>query len=293
MASIRKYKRGWRAQVFVNGIRRSRTFDHYSSAKHWAADIEAELRRDRDDARAGVIRFTGLLDQYESRVSRHKKGHGWEVKQFAVLRRTFLADKAAHEITKAHISRWKDERLAEVTGSTVNRQMNLLSHVFTMAIEWGYADTNPVSGVSRPRENEPRARLPTKCELESTRLAAQWDGVSAPVTVKQRVYVAFLFACETAMRQGEIAGITPDDLDGRVVRLPKTKNGSPRNVPLTPRAQELLHLVECDFRLSASQISSNWKIITTKAKVDDLHFHDARHQGTTMLAQTGVRQLIA
>ncbi|MFV1877923.1 tyrosine-type recombinase/integrase [Nioella sp.] len=231
----------------MNGIRRSKTFDHHSSAKNWAAYTEAELRQERDDARTGVIRFTGLLDEYEKRVSRLKKGHGWEVKQFAVLRRTLLADKLAHEITKAHISRWKDDRLSEVTGSTVNRQMNLLSHIFTMAIEWGYADVNPVSKVSRPKENEPRQRLPTVGELDATRLAARWDGVSAPVTVKQRVYVAFLFSCETAMRQGEIAGISPDDLDGRVVRLPKTKNGSARHVPLTPRAQELLGLVESDF----------------------------------------------
>lgn len=285
MASISKHKNGWRSQVYVNGIRRSKLFETKTEAKILATYTEAELRQQRDDARDGVISFSALLDEYGRRVSVHKKGHDWERKQFVVLKRTKLASMMVHEITKSDISRWKDDRLSEVTGSTVNRQMNLLSHLFTKAVEWGYADKNPVKQVSRPKENEARSRLASEDELAAIQKSSGWDGETPPTTVGQRVYVAFLFSCETAMRQGEVASIRPDNVVGRIVHLTDTKNGSERYVPLSPRAQELLKLVENDFGLSASQIESNWRLLTKDAKVHDLHYHDSRHIGTTRLAQ--------
>ncbi len=153
MASYSKHKNGWRAQVYVNGFRRSKLFGTKTEARVWATYTEAELRQQRDHARDGVIRFSALLDEYDRRVSVHKKGHDWELKQFVVLKRTQLADMLVHDVGKADISRWKDDRLSEVSGSTVNRQMNLLSHVFTKAIEWGYADRNPVFVVRSHRCN--------------------------------------------------------------------------------------------------------------------------------------------
>jgi integrase len=57
-----------------------------------------------------------------------------------------------------------------------------------------------------------------------------------------RSFHAFRFAMATAMRAGEICGLEWDcvDLDKRVARLKHTKNGRPRDVPLSSAAIELL-----------------------------------------------------
>lgn len=44
MASITKYKNGWRAQLYVGGVRESACFDEKFEAQSWANKREAELR---------------------------------------------------------------------------------------------------------------------------------------------------------------------------------------------------------------------------------------------------------
>jgi integrase len=219
-------------------------------------------------------------------VSSKKAGYLWECKKFAKLRISSLSKLNTADISTLEISDWKDDRLQSVSGSTVNREMNLLSNIFSNAIIWKYIKENPCKGVERPKDNPPRDRLPTEDEHEALMISSGWDGESAPQSVQERVYVAWLFACESAMRQGEIATqVKPSQIDGNVVHILKSKNGTTRDVPLTPRAKELLNLVEDDFNLSASQIERNFRIISDRAGIVNLHYHDSRHAAITMLAQ--------
>jgi integrase len=73
--------------------------------------------------------------------------------------------------------------------------------------------------------------------------ALDWDGVSTPEKSKHYVAWAFLFALETAMRQGEILAMRRSDLRDGFVHLPMTKNGESRNVPLSKEAKRLLSLL--------------------------------------------------
>ena len=56
----------------------------------------------------------------------------------------------------------------------------------------------------------------------------------------QRTGLAFLFALETAMRAGEILGMGWPAVAEKSVRLPRTKNGEERSVPLSLLAREIL-----------------------------------------------------
>ncbi|HEY0275953.1 MAG TPA: tyrosine-type recombinase/integrase [Paenirhodobacter sp.] len=57
---------------------------------------------------------------------------------------------------------------------------------------------------------------------------------------------AFMFAIETAMRAGEIARLAWSgiDLDKRVARLGRAKNGDARNVPISREAVRILKQIE-------------------------------------------------
>ena len=139
-------------------------------------------------------------------------------------------------VTPELLGAWRDQRMtgeSKVNGATVNRELNLLSHVFTTARrEWKWLAASPTSDVRRPKPAASRERIPTEDEIE--RLCNALGFADEPVTTKsQAVAVAYLFAIETAMRAGEICGLIPDWINGAVARLPASisKNGVRRDVP--------------------------------------------------------------
>ncbi len=134
---------------------------------------------------------------------------------------------------------WRDQRLQEVQPVTVIREMQLMSSVLSTARrEWGFISSNPLSFVSKPRKTPPRDRLPTQHAIEAMLHCVGSDLAKATA----RAFHAFRFALETAMRAGETARLEWDRvyLDRRVARLIHTKNGRPRDVPLSSQAVELL-----------------------------------------------------
>jgi len=165
--------------------------------------------------------------------------------------------------------------------------MNLLSAVLHKARrEWGMIDKSPLTDVTRPKQPEPRYRRPTVAEMEAMRFVAGGD----LSTMQARVYLAFEFACETAMRAGEIAGLTSEVVDyaRRIAHLPKTKNGTARDVPLSSRAVSILQSLPDEKRLfncTAEQISSNFTRIRKRANVEGLTFHDSRRHATSNLSK--------
>lgn len=103
------------------------------------------------------------------------------------------------------------------------------------------------------------------------------------------VAVAFLFAIETAMRAGEICELTWDRVEGTAARLLKTKNGTKRDVPLSARAIALLQQLPRDnatcFGITSASLDALFRKAKTRACVEDLKFHDTRHEAITRLAK--------
>ena len=134
--------------------------------------------------------------------------------------------------------------------------------------------------------NQARNRLITAQERADIVAALSVGRVTRGVRFEARI--AFELALETAMRLGEIVGLSPDDVTGRVAHLPLTKNGRARDVPLSTRAVELLGELECDgryFTMSKASISRAVSRVIRSLGIVDLHFHDTRHQAITDLAK--------
>lgn len=285
MASIQKHGKKWRAFVARQGIRKSKVFGTRQEAKDWAAREEyAIAHRDRV---ASAMKLREVLDRYAREVSPGKRGHRWEALRLAKIGRDSLGGITLGDLSPHHVADWRDRRLREVAPGSVRREIGLLSAVLTIARrEWNLIDRNPVEDVSKPQEPPPRTRLPT--EEEFARLAHVAG--SDLRTAQGRTFHAFLFACETAMRSGEILGLTwaRVDLAERVAHLPRTKNGSARDVPLSTQAVKLLEdmpTLEPVFGLTAPQRDALWRKITAKAGIEDLHFHDSRAWALTQLAR--------
>ena len=102
---------------------------------------------------------------------------------------------------------------------------------------------------------------------------------------------AFLFAIETAMRAGEIIKLTWDkvDLEKRVARLTETKNGTSRNVPLSTEAVRIIKQLPSDadtcFDLTSPILDALFRKAKARAMIENMHFHDTRHEAITRLAK--------
>jgi integrase len=234
-------------------VRESRTFATKAEASTWAAQRETEIRLEKATG-VQLGRTVGdAFRRYEKEVSVHKRGHRHEAVRLAaighmVLANVPLADWKLADVTSGALGRWRDHRLTvdKVLGSSVNRDLNLLSHVFASAAkEWKSIAKSPTTDVRRPDDPPPRDRLYTADEIDRicAALGIEVDQAEPVEGASQRVGIAFLFAIETAMRAGEICGLMPEHVNGRVATLLQIKNGTKRSVPLSTRAGELLKLL--------------------------------------------------
>lgn len=299
MASFRKTKTGWRVEIYVKGTRDSGSFDTKAEAVAWAAKREDQIRSITGGAGSKTHTIGDALMEYRDKVSPTKRGEKWEK-----LRLDLIGAKKIDgvefgkirlaELQSTHIAAWRDARLREVAGSSVSREMSLLSSALEVARkEWRWIVHDPMKDVKRPPDGPARDRLISKDEIAAIVLAHGFQEGSPVVSPMQRVAVAFLFAIETAMRSGEILGLTSYtvDLMHRVAHLPLTKNGAARDVPLSSRAIELLGMLPKVpagrplFDLSDKSRDALFRKARDRSGVSEVTFHDTRHEAITRLAK--------
>lgn len=157
MASIRKYRDKWRAEVQRHGIRASHVADTKREAQTWALAKEAELDRLKG---SGGKTLGDAVGDYVKTVSQTKSKPEWEEKRFQAFM-DYIGEKVPlSSITSADIGRWRDFRLQTVTGATVQREANLLRNLFTVAMdEWRWIDSHPFRGVRMPEQIEARRQV--------------------------------------------------------------------------------------------------------------------------------------
>lgn len=285
MASIRRRGTKWRAEVYRDGKRQSGTFPTKGQAVAWAQQAEAELVGDAlPDHTLGEA-----FKRYAREVSPTKRGERWETLRLALLGRDPVASVSLPRLRAADIAAWRDRRLQIVSGASVRREMNLLQSVLKKCRkEWGWLASDPLADVDRPPNPASRKRRIPQDEIDRLILALGYDG-GVPVTISDRVAMAFLFAIETAMRSGEILGLRWADVRGSFVVLPVTKNGDRREVPLSPYAQDLLALLprnaDTCFGLESAQRDALFRKARDRAQIPNLHFHDSRAEAIWRLSK--------
>src|SRR5205085_1838362 len=85
------------------------------------------------------------------------------------------------------------------------------------------------------------------------------------------------------------------NLSKRSLLIPETKAGCSRTIPLTSEALSVLRdraktgkegkLV---FPITSNAFRLSWERLTVKAEIDDLHFHDLRHEAISRFFEMGL-----
>ncbi|HHJ15204.1 MAG TPA: site-specific integrase [Gammaproteobacteria bacterium] len=294
MATFRK--RGpyqWQAQVRKKGQPlQTKTFETRAEAEQWARAIEVEMDKGVFVSRAEAESTTlkELLERYLNEITPLKKGAASETNRLRALMRLPLARRFVASIRGMDIARFRDERLQKVTPSTVKRDLVLLGHAFEVARkEWGIHFHNPVRDIKLPSENRPRDRRLQAGE--ETRLLAACEQARNPWLLP-----VVQLALETAMRQGELIRLHWEhiDLSHRTAYLPDTKNGESRTVPLSTTAIQVLRALPRSLHgqaipgVTTEAIKRAYIRAVRRAGIEDLRFHDLRHEATTRLFEKGL-----
>lgn len=311
MATFEKRASGWwRAKIRRNGQPRiSKTFPTKAAAEAWARAVEADMDKGayRSAVEAERTTFAEIADRFETEFApHHYRGQAWKHK-LAHLGDRFGAYFLA-AITPARVAQYRDDRLRDpdprykdpataprLSPATVKSEIDLLSKVLDVASkELGVPlpAGNPVASIRKPASGKARDRRLTPEQW--TRLLDECEK-SGNAWLKPAV----LLSVETAMRQGELLGVTWKNVNiaRRHIMLSSTKNGEARPVPLSSAAIAILESLPRSMRgpvvpQDRMTIYTAFKRAVARAGIDGYTWHDLRHEAISRLAERGDLSLI-
>ncbi len=314
MATIRKLPSGvFQAQVCVNGIRKSKTFPRSSDAKRWAATIVLSVTESGHPDAGRPLR--DFIKEHAEHVGRAHKHPRHEKAVLGYLLGDPLSDIKVSDVTSRDIDAWIARRRtipSRTTGvlvkdSTIARQKQLLSGMFSGLVRRGIIKENPCSGSEKVADAQPRERTASPEDIERLKIAAQWDEDRPPLNKTQRVCAAFVLSCLTGMRAGEMMRIERAWIHGSAIRLPAeaTKTATARTIILCDRAKKILDAVcalgfePTIWDLEDSARDALWRKIRDQADLRNVYdsqgrlirqgltFHDGRATFCTWAASPG------
>lgn len=291
MATYRRRGSKWRVEICHHGKRLSATFPSKAECERWATVKMYELAHGEHHPSAKKT-LGDALDRYLIQCTVKKRGAEREAKFIKRIRQNPLCERLLENITVVDWAEWRDWRLESVSPATVRREATIIKAMYRVAIkEWLWLRISPFDNLVLPKEPDHRDRRIWPDEERRILEAFQYTELREPSYIRDYVACAWLFALETAMRSGEILNLEWKNvhLEERFVHIPQSKVGKKRDVALSPRALEILKILPRDnekcFKINSAQRDANFRKYRNLAGIEDMTFHDSRHEALTRLAQ--------
>ncbi len=214
-----------------------------------------------------------------------------------VLKGFFGKDAPLSAITRARIEEfqtWRKSTTGESgrmsTPATVNREVALIKHMLTKAVEWGILSDNPARRIKLFREDNRRLRYLTPEEIKALLEACS-------PTMRQVV----ILALHTGMRKGEILNLLWENINlrERYIELLNQKNGERSTIPLNQTVIDMLRSIP--RRLDSKYVFTGktpdkpfcdlkrqFEKAVAKAGLDGVTFHILRHTCASHMVMAGV-----
>ncbi|EEO27623.2 tyrosine-type recombinase/integrase [Oxalobacter paraformigenes] len=305
MASITKRGDSWFVQIRRKGHKSiSRSFKKKTQAQIWARNIESEIdaRKYEDTRTLSDYKFAELIDRYNNEIGSIKPFGRNKVDVISRLRK-MLGHVYMDELTESQIMDFVKIRMGNGAGGvTISIDLSYMSSIFRAAKQlWKIpvsidvllsvrANLKYMGIKTRSKERE---RRPT---VEELNLLDQYFR-SRPF-MKTPMADIIQFAIISAMRDSEITRITWSDLnihDKTIIirdrKHPKEKDGNDQEVPLLGKAFDIvMRQPRTSERIFSHQPHTISTLFTRACKflqIDDLRFHDLRHEGISRLFEQG------
>jgi integrase len=200
------------------------------------------------------------------------------------------------QISQQHVLECHDDLLAKgYAKATANRSMVLIKIVFNLAkkMQTPGADTNPANGIKFADPQNARERFLTK---EETQRLLQAIEQSENLQLKFVIPLLLL----TGARKREILDAKWDEinLEKRFLRVPLSKSGKPRFIPLSQSVLSILESLprwdDCPYvipnpktKKPFSSLYVSWNGARRRAGLPDVRMHDLRHSYASNLVNAG------
>ena len=272
------------------GVLDSRNFEQAKQAAQKAWDDEWSKKYDPEPPAPEQVLFGDFVkDVYLPWSKIHKDSYDDDVRITSVLT-AFFKGKNLREIKPAMIEQYKARRIgAGRAPATVNRELSVISKIFTMAARHEKVDANPCQGVERFALDNERVRYLT--DDEEQRL---FEAMGDNAQLKDIVTVAL----HTGMRRGEIFNLKWFDLDfdRGVMHVRKTKTKLNRVVPMNARVREVFNRQKRSSEYVFTSEKTGGRLMDVKkafnsarleAGIPDFQLRDLRHSCATRLSDKG------
>ncbi len=298
MATIRK--KGdlqWHVQIRKKGYPSiTKTFNTKSEAEGWAKVKESEMVRgvfvsssesERNTVAYIIDRFLKEFAPFHYTVREDGK-EAWRY-QCARLK-NLIGQYSLAALDQKMVAQYRDDRLKVVSGSTVRKELYMLSKVL------GFCEAE--AGIALPRGNPvAKIRLPSEGKSRERRLGdKEWKKFETECKKSRNTYLwpAVQLAVALGARQGELLGLQWKDVDKKrsFALLRDTKNGEDRAVPLSPKALAILDGLPRTLNgkvlpVQRMTLYHVFRAAVLRAKIEDFTFHDLRHEALSQLAERG------
>jgi len=200
------------------------------------------------------------------------------------------------EITRQDIQKMHhDRRASGAAPGSANRLLIMMRFIFNLALKWETPgiSANPCKGVPLMEENNHKERY-----LSTEEAQRLYDAVCMSDNPMLRFIVPMLIL--TGARKREVLDARWEDFDfsRRLWRIPMTKTGKARYVPLSDGALIVLNAIPRDPDIPWAfpnpgtgkpyvSIFCAWDTARKQAGLSDVRIHDLRHSFASLLINSG------
>ena len=300
-AQIRLFRDG--AQVYQE----SQTFARKQAAQAWVRKRETELDQpgaiERANRQGATVKE--MIDRYLVEMEKVRPLGKTKLATLKAISESYLGKLNDQDINSQQLVEYALWRMGKEGGSvqpqTAGNDLAHLGAVLSIARPaWGYevdphamADARKVlKKLGYNMKSRERDRRPTLDELD--KLLTHFRGIQSRRPTSINMLKLTAFALFSTRRQEEITRILWADLDeeGRRVLVRDMKNpgqkiGNDVWCHLPPEAWDILQTMPKSlpeiFPYSAESVSTSWTRACKILGIEDLHFHDLRHDGVSRL----------
>lgn len=184
----------------------------HDAYKTWAERVEGHIKHNN---------IGHLLDRYALEITPAKAPKSQAGDHFHIKRlRPVFGEMAIGLITPQHVYKYMDKRTAKVAAK---REIALLSHAFTKAVEWGYINKHPFKGEIRLAGEKPRSRYVEDGEILEILALPTVQSKGSVGAIQAYIRLKLL----TGLRRGDLLRLKISSLKDDGIHITTNKTGKP------------------------------------------------------------------
>ncbi len=314
---IRKNKDGRnRYQIIVEAYRNGKRFfkSKTLNTKREALDWEKKFLYEIE---SGIVtkeslkkrKLSDAIEKYISLVLPLKPKNARNVIQHLHWWNQEIGHLNLSDVSPSVLAECRDRLLSEKGGhgrprknNTVIRYIASIGIVLEYCIkEWLWLTHNPVRSIKKPHVGKGKTRFFDQDEIQKikTLCAASESPHLLPI---------FTIALHSGMRRGEVLSLKWENIDfkNKEIHLATSKNGEPRDIPMTEEVFKILSSLAIYKPIDSSHllfpkkndvqkpidIRPSWERVLQKAGIQGATFHTIRHTTCSLLAQMGLSPIL-